>query len=119
MGWAINHIKKLQARQIVQFKPRGNSMSGVIESGDTVMIEPISKETLPLLCGDIVLCKVKGKEYLHRIKAIKGKQFQIGNTHGKINGWITINSIYGVCTDIMGKKYDQHGQNPIALRKIK
>ncbi len=119
MGWAVNHIKKLQAGKIVQFKPRGNSMSGYIESGDSVMVEPISKATLPLLVGDIVLCRVKGNEYLHKIKAIKGKQFQIGNARGKINGWITINSIYGVCIDITGQKYIPNGQNPILLRKLK
>jgi len=28
--------------------------------------------------GDIVLCKVNGKQYLHLVKAIQGKRYQIG-----------------------------------------
>ena len=103
MAWASNYIAKLQAGKAVTFKPRGNSMSGLINSGDTCLIEPIGKGILPVLVGDIVLCKVKGNQYLHVVKAIKGAQFQIGNAHGNINGWITINGIYGVCCDIVAK----------------
>jgi len=98
MGWAINHIKKLQAGETIQFKPRGNSMKGKIDSGNQVTVEPISDQELKK--GDIVLCKVKGHEYLHLIKAIKGKQYQIGNNRGRINGWISIKAIFGICTKI-------------------
>ncbi len=65
MGWAINHIKKLQTGETIQFKPRGNSMKGKINSGNQVTVEPISDRELKK--GDIVLCKVKGHEYLHLI----------------------------------------------------
>lgn len=105
MGWASNYISQLQSGQMVNFKPRGNSMSGLINTGDLVFIEPLSNSTLPLLVGDIVLCKVKGREYLHKITAKKGDQYQISNNHNHINGWIKISSIYGVCEDIIGKKY--------------
>jgi len=98
MGWAINHIKKLQTGETIQFKPRGNSMKGKINSGNQVTVEPISDQKLKK--GNIVLCKVKGHEYLHLIKAIKGKQYQIGNNRGRINGWISINAIFGICTKI-------------------
>lgn len=118
MGWAIYHIKKLQAGKDVSFRPAGNSMAGIIDNGDTVYIEPVSKTTLPLLVGDIVLCKIKGKEYLHRIKAIKGKQYQIGNARGKINGWITMNAIYGVCTDIESKG-SKRDESPIKMSKLR
>ncbi|HKQ79031.1 MAG TPA: hypothetical protein VJ810_35360 [Blastocatellia bacterium] len=47
-----------------------------------------------------MLCKVKGHEYLHLVKAIQGHRFQIGNNKGLINGWITSNSIYGKCVSI-------------------
>ncbi|MBN2561976.1 MAG: hypothetical protein JXQ75_13710 [Phycisphaerae bacterium] len=50
--------------------------------------------------GDIVLCKVSGNEYLHLVKAIQGRRFQIGNNRGRINGWITGTSIYGKCVKI-------------------
>ena len=36
--------------------------------------------------GDVVLCKVNGRHYLHLVKAIQGKRFQIGNNRGRING---------------------------------
>lgn len=98
MGWAINHIKKLQTGETIQFKPRGNSMKGKIDSGNLVTVEPIGDQELKK--GDIVLCKVKGHEYLHLIKATKGKQYQIGNNRGRINGWISIKAIFGICTKI-------------------
>jgi hypothetical protein len=45
-----------------------------------------------------VLCKVRGAEYLHIVKAIRGERFQIGNNRGGINGWIGANGIFGKCT---------------------
>jgi hypothetical protein len=44
---------------------------------------------------DIVLCKVKGNQYLHLIKAMQADRIQIGNNRGGINGWITRRQIYG------------------------
>lgn len=70
-------------------------MQGKIESGQLCVVEPV--EATKLEPGDIVLCKVNGREYLHLIKAIHGSRFQIGNNRGNINGWITANSIFGKC----------------------
>ena len=92
MGWATGHIAKLQNGEIVAFRPRGGSMSPKIRSGQLCTVEPHDGE---LCSGDIVLCKVRGSEYLHLIKAIQGNRYQIGNNHGRINGWINRNSIYG------------------------
>lgn len=94
MGWAIGHIQKLKSGETVSFRPRGNSMRGKIESGQLCTVEPIVDFAV-LETGDIVLCKVNGREYLHLIKAIQGAQFQIGNNRGLINGWIGANGIYG------------------------
>ncbi len=98
MGWATAYIAKLQAGESVSFRPRGNSMSGKIESGQLCTVEPIVSETLEV--GDIVLCKVNGSEYLHLVKAIQGPRIQIGNNRGRINGWVTGKSIYGRCVRI-------------------
>ncbi len=68
-------------------------MKGKIDSGQLCTVEPVEEDDLAK--GDIVLRKVNGNEYLHLIKAIQGKRFQIGNNRGGINGWITFNSIYG------------------------
>lgn len=73
-------------------------MTGKIESWQLCTVEPADQESLKV--GDIVLCKVNGKQYLHLIKAIQGKRFQIGNNRGRINGWVGENSIYGKCTRV-------------------
>jgi hypothetical protein len=70
-------------------------MKGKIESGQLVTVEPLGNKVLQK--GDIVLCKVNGSQYLHLIKAIQGERYQIGNNIGRINGWIGIGSIYGIC----------------------
>jgi hypothetical protein len=98
MGWASHYIAKLKNGETVSFRPRGNSMSGKIESGQLCTVEPIDLEHIGV--GDIVLCKVKGREYLHLVKAIQGQRFQIGNNKGRINGWISANSIFGKCVTI-------------------
>lgn len=98
MSWATHYIEKLKTGETVQFRPRGNSMKGKIESGQLVTVEPINGRQLSK--GDIVLCKVNGTQYLHLIKAIQGGRYQIGNNIGRINGWISLNSIYVICTNV-------------------
>jgi hypothetical protein len=95
MGWASAYITKLQHGETVSFRPRGQSMAGKIESGQLCTVEPI--EAAALRVGDIVLCKVRGREYLHLVKAIQGSRFQIGNNRGHINGWVTASAIFGRC----------------------
>lgn len=73
-------------------------MRGKIDSGDLCTIEPIANRELQK--GDIVLCKVNGNQYLHLVKAVQGKRYQIGNNVGRINGWIGKNAIYGICTGV-------------------
>lgn len=93
MGWADGYIPRLARGETVQFRPRGNSMVGKIESGQLCTVEPVGTRVLAV--GDIVLCRVKGAQYLHLIKAIQGERFQIGNNRGGINGWITHRQIFG------------------------
>jgi hypothetical protein len=93
MGWATQAIETLNSGETVQIRPRGQSMTGKVNSGQLCTIAPCV--TSELKVGDIVLCKVKSAQYLHLIKAIKNTQFQIGNNRGGINGWITGQNIYG------------------------
>ena len=93
MGWASGYITKLQAGETVSFRPRGHSMAPRIQSGQLCTVTPV--ESAVLRAGDIVLCKVRGSEYLHFVKAIQGDRFQIGNNRGLINGWIGASGIYG------------------------
>lgn len=98
MGWASLHIESLREGKTVSFRPRGNSMAGKIESGQLCTVEPVDPATLGV--GDIVLCKVNGREYLHLVKAIQGQRFQIGNNRGRINGWVSAGTIYGRCVKV-------------------
>jgi len=99
MGWAAHHIAKLQKGEVVQFRPHGHSMTGKIESGQLVTIEPLLMATT-LEPGDIVLCKVKGNEYVHLISAVRDRQYQISNNRGHVNGWVTRGAIFGKCVRV-------------------
>jgi len=93
MGWADGHIARLSRGETVQFRPRGHSMRGKIESGDLCTVAPLGDT--PLAAGDIVLCRVKGAQYLHLVLAIQGDRYQIGNNRGGVNGWVGRRAIYG------------------------
>lgn len=99
MSWATGYIERLRAGETVKFRPRGGSMTGKIESGQLCTVEPLATDTI-LSVGDIVLCRVRSAQYLHLVKAIRNGQYQIGNNRGGINGWITMNAIYGRLTDV-------------------
>lgn len=73
-------------------------MKGKIDSGQLCTVEPLGDAALEV--GQIVLCKVRGAQYLHLIKATRGAQYLIGNHRGGTNGWITRNSIYGVSAKV-------------------
>ncbi|MFN3199824.1 MAG: S24/S26 family peptidase [Bradymonadia bacterium] len=93
MGWATAYIAKLKAGETVRFRPRGDSMQPKIYSGQLCTVEPVDPDGLKV--GDIVLCKVRGSQYLHLVKARQGQRFQIGNNRGHINGWVGPNAIFG------------------------
>ena len=93
MGWATFHIQKLQRGETVQFRPRGNSMEGKVSSGQLCTVEPLGDTEIKV--GDIVLCRVRGNEYLHLVKAVCENRYQIGNNRGHINGWVSRGSVFG------------------------
>ena len=109
--WATEYIKVLHRGEAVQFRPRGHSMTGLINDGQLVTVEPVyphnNKRGLVVLhTGDIVLCEVGRKQYLHLIKArawddgLDEYRYQIGNNKGGINGWVMLEDIHGVCTKV-------------------
>lgn len=93
MGWATPYIAALKDGRTISFRPKGNSMTPLINSGDLVTVSPMIG--IPNK-HDIVLCRVKGNDYLHLISAIQGNQYQISNNHGHVNGWISIDKIFGI-----------------------
>lgn len=70
-----------------------------IRSGDLVTVTPVGDET-QLAKGDVVLCKVGGKYFLHLIRTVRNNQYQISNNRGHVNGWITRQAIFGKLVDI-------------------
>lgn len=93
MSWADNYVAALQRGETIQFRPRGNSMTGKIDSGQLVTVAPA---THPLSVGAIVLCRVAGNQYLHLITAIDPDgRYQISNNKGHINGWCKPEAVYG------------------------
>lgn len=94
MSWAKYTIEKLNQGEVVQIRPHGNSMTGKVDDGDLVTIMPLNEST-ELDKGDVVLCRVKGNDYLHLIKAVSDGRYLIGNNHGGINGWASRNAIFG------------------------
>lgn len=93
MGWADEHIERLVRGETVSFRPRGNSMEPRVRSGQLCTVEPL-RGAVPGK-GDVVLCRVGRAQYLHLVKAFDGDRFQIGNNHGRVNGWIGLGAIYG------------------------
>jgi phage repressor protein C with HTH and peptisase S24 domain len=97
MGWATHHIAALQRGETAVFRPRGNSMTPRIKSGALCTVEPLTRDPAK---GDVVLCKVGGAEYLHLVSAVQGDRFQISNNHGRVNGWVNRDRIYGLLTKV-------------------
>ena len=92
------HIAALQRGETVQIRPHGQSMRPKVKDGARVTVAPCRSEELRV--GDIVLVRVRGRVYLHLIKAIDGRRFLIGNNHGGINGWVGAHAVYGRATRI-------------------
>ena len=98
MGWATYAIARLQAGDTVVLRPRGHSMAGRVNNGDVVTVAPYGSADPQV--GDIALVKVKGREYLHLIKARQGDRYLIGNNRGGLNGWVGRAAIYGRAVQI-------------------
>lgn len=80
-------------------------MSGKVESGQLVTVEPLSDSREELKIGDIVLCKVQGKEVLHLVSGIKRASglptgVQISNNKGYVNGWTQPRKVFGKCVKV-------------------
>lgn len=99
MSWATKLIEELKSGQTVTFRPKGQSMKPIIESGQLCTCVPLDPGYL-LKEGDVVLCKIKGKQYLHKITAFKDQQIQISNNHGYVNGWTTRPNVFGILVKV-------------------
>lgn len=98
MGWASAAIAKLSNGERAVVRPRGHSMTGRVNDGDHVTLEPLDHRD-PVV-DDVVLVRCRGHEYLHLVKARQGDRFLIGNNRGGINGWVGRRAIFGVAVKI-------------------
>jgi len=78
-------------------------MRPLIESGQKVTVEPVRRETLEP--GDIVIVEVDAQPMLHLIRRLDetGERAEIAGADGHINGWTTLDSVYGICTVVDGR----------------
>jgi phage repressor protein C with HTH and peptisase S24 domain len=106
MNWE-QHKNTLAEGQSVKFRPKGNSMSPKIDSGDLVTVAPIGnslEEQKKINKGDIVFCKVGRNFYVHLVQSIDQKmggfRYQIGNNKKHTNGTIGIEQIFGKVVNV-------------------
>lgn len=98
MNYATMVSTLQEGRNIESIRAFGNSMTPLIESGQSLKIAPVGNADLKK--GDIVFCRVRGSYYIHKITGIEGNRYQISNNHGHINGWTTREKIFGIVTEI-------------------
>lgn len=98
-NYAVAAIKETGECLIQGF---GGSMEPLLHSGDVFRFSLVKEQT-SLKKNDIVFCKVNGCLLLHKITAIMGERFQIGNNKGKTNGWTKRINIYGKYEETIGK----------------
>jgi hypothetical protein len=95
-------IDRLRNGESVVHREGGNSMTPIIHSREPVLLTRCDPEELK--AGDVVFCRVRGNFYTHKIialKTVKGElMFQIGNNHGRVNGWIRADKIFGKVADV-------------------
>jgi phage repressor protein C with HTH and peptisase S24 domain len=96
--WATPYIEQLKQGITVRFRPHGNSMQPRIESGQLVTVEPVFR---PIDVGDVVLCKVDGRQWLHLVTAVESDgRYQISNNKGHVNGWCSHQNVFGILTNV-------------------
>jgi peptidase S24-like protein len=87
---------------VVEFRPSGSSMVPLIRSRQLVTVAPVDPPKVEV--GDIVLARVAGTVYLHRVSAVDRPKarVQISNNRGRINGWTSYDRVHGICVAVDG-----------------
>ena len=102
MSWATQHITRLKQGETLRFRPSGHSMTGKVNHRDLVEVGPVTADTV-LVVGEIVLCRVNGRDYLHLIKQIDQQgRVLIGNNRGGVNGWTSRDKVFGLLLRNLG-----------------
>lgn len=94
-------LAKLAAGETIHsYKESGNSMTPIIKHQQPVTLAPVDSSKLEV--GDVVLSKVSGRFFLHKVSAIKQDQVQISNNKGHVNGWTSKDKVYGIVIAVDG-----------------
>ena len=95
-------LERLARGETVEgYKEPGNSMVPIIHHREPVTLAPV--DTSKLKKGDVVLAKVGGRFYTHKVVAVQGDRVQIGNNHGHVNGWTSRDQVYAIVTEVNGR----------------
>jgi hypothetical protein len=81
MGWASAAIERLRQSEAIMPRSRGPSMDGKVEDDDLVTAGLLS-ERAPHV-GNGVLVRLRGREYLHLIKASQDDRCPIENNSAR------------------------------------
>ena len=87
--WASASVAALRSGRRVVIFPTGHSMHPRVRSEQRCEIEPITAGRAEIKIRDVVLCRVRGRDYLHLVVDKIGGRFLIGNNRGGLNGWIS------------------------------
>jgi hypothetical protein len=90
--WADHVIRELTEGRAASLRYRGNAMTGMIEDGQLVHLQPIHGD---LRVGDAVLAMVRGQVYIHVVTDLHDHRVQIGTHHRRIVGWTPRGRVYG------------------------
>jgi hypothetical protein len=93
MGWVTDAVAALKRGEPATVRPRGGSMRGRIEDNQEITIAPV--DPAAVAPDDIVLVRWKGSYILHLVKEADEERLLIGNTLGKINGWVSRADVLG------------------------
>lgn len=101
-------LKTLLEKGEVIWRPKGNSMTPRIHSGDQVKVINCLPQVFRV--GDIAYAKVRGSYYLHLLTAIDTSagtgylaRYQISNNHGYCNGWTDAKNMFGILVQVENK----------------
>ena len=100
--WLKLILNELSQGRRVQLVGRGNSMYPKIKDGETITITPIDNNELKI--NDIVFVRIAKKYLTHQILKIENGLMTISNIKGKIDGIVSVSSIYGIVTRVGGNE---------------
>jgi signal peptidase I len=101
------YIEKLLNGETVTMRDCGGSMTPIMKTGDSIIIEPITDHN-KIKEGDAVFCHVAGMLTVHKVtgKRVRKEtlEFQISNNHKHVNGWTPSHKVYGKFTRVEKRK---------------